>query len=200
MLAQQLKAATGLDLQKDVIYWMGDCSLFVRGTSVSELDGALIIETKDEAASGRFISALGQPRARARPTIPATAWARCQHPAAARASRSRARIFPKPVHLFQAKGRVVLAYGDKAAADAIDPATTLGDSADFTAARDSLGDYDVSFFVLMQPIFDLVDSTGAGDGRGWLKAKPYLEPLNALVGGTPGDGDSLSSAVKLIVK
>ena len=57
-IEQQLKAATGLDLQRDVIDWMGDFGIFVRGTSVAELDGALIIETKDEAASGRFISAL----------------------------------------------------------------------------------------------------------------------------------------------
>ena len=44
-IEQQFKAATGLDLQKDVIDWMGDFGIFVRGTSVSELDGALMVET-----------------------------------------------------------------------------------------------------------------------------------------------------------
>ena len=34
-IERQLKAATGLDLQKDVIAWMGDFGVFVRGTSVS---------------------------------------------------------------------------------------------------------------------------------------------------------------------
>ena len=43
---QQFKAATGLDIQKDVIDWMGDFGVFVRGKAVSELDGALIVETK----------------------------------------------------------------------------------------------------------------------------------------------------------
>ena len=33
-IAQQLKAATGLDLQKDVIDWMGDFGIFARGNSV----------------------------------------------------------------------------------------------------------------------------------------------------------------------
>ena len=36
---QQFKAATGLDLQTDVLDWMGDFGVFVRGTSVDELDG-----------------------------------------------------------------------------------------------------------------------------------------------------------------
>ena len=80
------------------------------------------------------------------------------------------------------------------------PADKLGDSADYTAARDSLGDYDISFFLLTKPILDLVESTEAATDADWQKAKPYLEPLNALVGGTSGDGDSLRSAVKLIVK
>jgi hypothetical protein len=52
----------------------------------------------------------------------------------------------------------------------------------------------------MQPIFDLVESTDAASDADWQHAKPYLEPLGALVGGTSGDGDSLRSAVKLIVK
>ena len=55
---RQFKAATGLDLQEDVIAWMGDFGVFVRGSTVAELDGALVVETTDEAASGRFLSAL----------------------------------------------------------------------------------------------------------------------------------------------
>ncbi len=94
----------------------------------------------------------------------------------------------------------MFAYGDAAAKDAVDPADKLGDSPDFTAAKDSLGDYDVSFYLLMQPILDLVESTAAATDADWQKAKPYLEPLSALVAGTSGDGDDLRSAFKLIVK
>ena len=41
----------------------------------------------------------------------------------------------------------------------------------------------------MQPILDLVDSTGAASDADWQEAKPYLEPLSALVAGTSGEGD-----------
>ncbi len=198
VIEQQLKAATGLDFQRDVIDWMGDFGVFVRGTSVAELDGALIVETKDEAASGRFISALerlaksqGQGAVQIGPL---------DAPGGGKGFTARGPEIPKPIHVFQKGGRVVFAYGDAAASDAVNPANKLGDSADYTAARDSLGDYDISFFLLTKPILDLVESTGAATDADWQKAKPYLEPLNALVGGTSGDGDSLRSAVKLIVK
>ena len=197
-IEQQLKEATGLDLQKDVIAWMGDFGVFVRGTRVSELDGALIVETTDEAASGRFISALerlaktqGQGQVRVGPLTA---------PGGGTGFTASGAVIPKPIHVFQKSGRVVFAYGDAAASDAVNPDNTLGDAADYTAARDSLGDYDISFFLLAQPILDLVESTDAASDADWQKAKPYLEPLNALVGGTSGDGDSLRSAVKLIVK
>jgi Protein of unknown function (DUF3352) len=198
VVAQQLRAATGLDLQKDVIDWMGDFGVFVRGTSVAALDGALVIETSDEAASGRFIAALerlaktqGQGELEVGPlTVPG----------GGDGFTLRSADIPKPVHVFQKSGRVVFAYGDAAAKDAVEPAEKLGDSAEFAATRDSLGNYDVSVYMLMQPIIELADSAGASSDSDWQSAKPYLEPISALVGGTAGDGDDFKSAIKVVVK
>jgi hypothetical protein len=197
-IEQQFRAATGLDLQKDVLDWMGDFGIFVRGTGVSELDGALVIETKDEAASGRLIAALeGFAKTQAGGGVQIGPLAA---PGGGEGFTARAAEVPKPIHVFQRDGRVVFAYGDAAASDAVGGGDTLGDSPDYMAATESLGDYDVSFYLLMQPILDLVDSTEVAGDADWQKAKPYLEPLSALVGGTSGDGDRLRSAVKLIVK
>jgi Protein of unknown function (DUF3352) len=197
-IEQQFKASTGLDLQNDVLDWMGDFGIFVRGTSVADLDGALIVETSDEAASGRFIGALerlarsqGQGNVRIGPL---------SAPGGGDGFTASGAGVPKPVHVFQRDGRVVFAYGDPAASDAIDPGEKLGDSSEYTDATGSLGDYDISFYLLMQPIFDLVDSTEAASDADWQKAKPYLEPLSALVGGTSGEGDDLKSALKIVVK
>ncbi len=54
----QFKAATGLDLQQDVLSWMGDFGIFARGKTVASLDGALVVETSDEAKSARFLAAI----------------------------------------------------------------------------------------------------------------------------------------------
>src|SRR5215210_3944393 len=195
---QQLKASTGLDLQNDVIDWTGDFGIFVRGKSVSELDGALIVETKDEQASGRFLAALER-LAKSQAQTDELRIGPLALQGGGEGFTARGSGIPKPIHVFQKSGRVVFAYGDTAASDAVDPADRLGDSADFQAATESLGDYKVSFYLLVQPILDLVDSTDAATDADWQKAKPYLEPLGALVGGTAGDGDEMRSAVKLTV-
>jgi hypothetical protein len=200
VVEQQLRGATGLDLQKDVIAWMGDFAVFARGSSVAELDGALVIETKDEAASGRFIAALERLAKGQSARAGGLEIGPLQAPGGGDGFTVGGAGIPKPIHVFQRNGRVVLAYGDAAATDAADASDKLGDSPDFAAARDSLGDYNVSFYVLMQPIFDLVDSTDTATDADWQKAKPYLEPLSALVAGTSGEGDDVKSAVKLVVK
>jgi Protein of unknown function (DUF3352) len=188
----QFKAATGLDLQKQLA-WMGDFGVFVRGTTLANLDGALVVQTSDEAESGRFLSAIER-------------LVRTQSDGGADIQRRSGGFavqidgVPKPIQAFVESGKVVFAYGDAAAKDAVDAAEKLGDSPDFTSASDSLGDYNVSFYVLMKPILDLVDSTSAADDADWQDAKPYLEPLSALVGGTSGSGDDVKSAFKLIVK
>jgi len=197
-IAQQLKAATGLDLQRDVIDWMGDFGIFARGSTVSDLNGALVVETSDEQASGRFIAALERlAKGQAEEGIEVGP---LRAPGGGEGFSVGGGGIPKLIHVFQRNGRVVFAYGDEAAGDAVDASDKLGDDPDFTATSESLGDYDVSFYVLLQPIFDLVDSTDTANDADWQKAKPYLEPLSALVGGTSGDGDDLKSAFKIIVK
>jgi hypothetical protein len=189
----QFKAATGLDLQQDVLSWMGDFGIFVRGTSLGNLDGALVVQTSDEAKSERFLEALER-------------LARTQSDGGTQIRRRDGGYtvaiegVPKPIHAFVESGKLVFAYGDAAAKAAVDPADTLGDSPDFTSVKESLGDYEVSLYVLVKPILDLVDSTEAGSDADWQDAKPYLEPLNALVAGTSGSGDDLKSAFKIVVK
>ena len=108
---------------------------------------------------------------------------------------------PQPIHLFQRDGKVVLAYGDSAAEDALAPAQKLGDSAEFSQAEEALGgDYDLSFYMAVGPVLSLADAAGAGGDATWQQVKPYLEPLGALVGGAREDGDKLRSAFGVTVK
>ncbi|HZG49035.1 MAG TPA: DUF3352 domain-containing protein [Thermoleophilaceae bacterium] len=196
-LDQQFRAFTGLDLQEDVLAWMGDFGIFVRGTSLAELDGALVVETSDPAASGRLIARL---RALASSQDDSgTSVGPLSAPGGGDGFTVRDSGASQPIHLFQRNERFVIAYGDRAAADAISPAKTLGDSADYGAASESLAGYDVSFYLAVEPILQLAESAGAASDEGWQEAKPYLEPLRAMVGGTKGEGDDLRSAFKLIV-
>jgi hypothetical protein len=199
VLEQQFRAATGLDLQDDVIAWMDGVAMFARGESLDELDGALIIETTDEAASGRLIAALA--RLASQQGGGSVEIGPLSAPGGGEGNTARIAGVPKPIHFFQRDGRVVLAYGDAAARDAVDPSEKLGDSAEFSEAVDSLGsDYEVSFLLRVAPILSIVDSTDAASDADWQEAKPYLEPLSALVAGSADEGDKVKSAFKIIVE
>jgi hypothetical protein len=189
-LAQQLEATTGLDLDKDVLSWMGDASLFVRGTSVPQLNGALVVETSDEAASKRFIDTIAR--------LVGKTGQVSRRPGGYKLETSG---LPQPIHLFQSEGKVVLAYGDAAARDALHPAGRLGDTQGYKDAQQALGGgYDLAFYLAVPPIVQLVDSTGAHDDETWQKIKPYLEPIGALAAGGKKDGDDLRSAFGITVK
>jgi hypothetical protein len=196
VIASQFRAATGLDLDQDVLGWMGDFAVFVRGTSLSELNGAVVIETTDPEASQRLLGRLEQ-LARRQPGE-GTSVGRLSVPGGGQGFTLRNADVPAPVHVFQRGDRVVVAYGDAAAEDALSPGERLGESSDFTDAAQSIDGYDVSFYLATAPVLGLVDSAAAGDAD-WASARPYLEPLAALVGGTAGDNDELRSAFKILV-
>jgi hypothetical protein len=157
------------------------------------------VETSDEAASGRAIDAVARlVRENAGPDESVGPLALG---GGGEGVTFRSAEVPEPIHLFQRDGKVVLAYGDAAARDALGPADKLGDSAAFADAEEALGgDYVVSFYAAIEPILALADSAGAAGDEDWRKVKPYLEPLGALVGGARKDGDKLRSAFGLTVK
>jgi Protein of unknown function (DUF3352) len=198
VIENQLETATGLDLQSDVLGWMGDFGLFVRGTSLAELDGGLVVETTDPAATERFLSRLGQ-LARAQ-NDPGTRVEPLSAPGGGEGFTVRDDGVPQPIHLFVRGDRFVIAYGDSAARDAIHPPETLGDSQAFSEAAGSLDGYEPSFFLDMPSVLSLVDSTELSSDPQWAQIRPYLEPLTALIGGTSGDGDAVTQAFKIYME
>jgi Protein of unknown function (DUF3352) len=198
MLEQQFETATGLQLKRDVLDWMGDFAIFARGTSLPELEGALVVETTDPAATRVFIARL-RDLAREQ-SEPGTRIAPLELPGAGDGFTVRDSHVPQPIHVFMGDDRFVIAYGDAAAEDAVDPAERLGDAPGFEAAARSIQGYDPSFYLSMGPVLELVDSTPAGSAEDWQKARPYLEPIGALVAGTAGDSDELRAAFKIVIE
>jgi hypothetical protein len=187
-----VRAATGLTSDQ-LIGWMGDFTLFVRGESVSELDGALVVETTDEAASARALEGLAR---LARSADDGTRVLGLD--VAGEGFKLSSPDAPQPIYVYQREGRVVFAYGERAARDALAPPQRLADAGDFKAAADSLGDgYDVSTWLAVEPILKLIDDTPAADQAEWRQARRYLEPVSALIAGAKKDGDRVSSVLRI---
>lgn len=107
---------------------------------------------------------------------------------------------PQPVFLYQRDDRVVIAYGEQAAKDALDPAGKLVDSSEYKDATASLEDgYTVATFLAIPPILELVESTPLAADADFQQVKSYLEPLGALFAAGKKDGDDLDSLLRLTV-
>jgi hypothetical protein len=193
----QFRTATGLDLDRDLLGWMGDFAVFVRGTSVTGLNGGIVIETTDRAASRRLITRVAALAERSRSTLAGADVGPLTAPGGGEGFTLRDDDTPAPIHVFQRDDRFVVAYGDAAAEGALAPADRLGDSPEFTDAAQSIDGYAVTFYLALAPVIELADSE-VGDDPDWQSAKPYLEPLEAIVSGTAGDDDELRTALKIL--
>jgi hypothetical protein len=194
-IAAQVKQATGLDLEADVFSWVGDTGFYVRGESEADLDGAVVIESTDDAkaeiAFGKLIGLIGK-EAGAQPEP-----IELEGAASAFALEAGA---GKPVVLARGQGRIVAAFGEAAATDALQPDAQLGDSDLYGEAEEVLGDdFAPSFLLSMPAVIKLVEATGQADAD-FEEARPYLEAFGSITSGGKADGDRVESRVAVSLK
>lgn len=196
---EQFEAATKLDLRQDVLSWMGDLTVFSRGTSEAELEVGVAIQTSDPAASRRALDAVRRLIARQ-----ASGSEKVSPLALSGGGDGFTLTTPglnEPVHAALRDRQVVIAYGDSAAADLFEPSDTLGDNSDFSAASDRLGDgFAVGNYLDFGPVLELAESEGASEDPDYEEAKPYLVPLARLIAGTKEDGDVVVSRTRIEVR
>ena len=187
-IAGQVKQSTGLDLQQDVFSWVGDVGLFVRGTDMATLDGALVIGSTDdaraEAAFAKIVGLIGkQTGAAPKPT---------QVDGAEAAFAIAAPGADKPVILARGEGSVVAAYGERGGGRRAAPDAKLGDTDGFGAAEEILGDgMEPSFLLSIADVVKLADATGETDAE-FDKARPYLETLGVVTSGGKSEATACS--------
>lgn len=191
---QQLRAQTGLDLQRDVLAALGDMALFVRGSSLLTLGGGAVIKSSDPAAARRLVDKLGslierQAGGAARSTSTTVG--------GARGIRITSGQMPGAINAVVKDDTLVIAYGDLAARDALAPASRLGDSPDYKAAQESLGGSQPALFVVFGPISELVGTQADPQAQ---QAKTYLSGLKTLAVGTKQEGDTQTARFVLTVK
>lgn len=183
----QVRRQTGIDVRRDLIRWMGDGGIFVRGTAVSDLGGALVVRSSDPAATARVVPRLGRVVARSAPGARVAPLRRAGVDAGV---TLRFAALPLPIHLVAADDRFVLAVTDGALDAALDPARPLGESRAFRDAGARLGDgVRPSLFMDLGPVGELVDGTGAVQGREAEEARRVLERLTTIAAGARRDGD-----------
>ena len=193
----QVRRATGLDLNEDLLAWMGDLGGFARGTSLEGLGVGVVIESKDPATSRRSLEVLGR-TARREADAEDVRVRRLTLPGGGDGFTIQAPELPAPVHVAQRGDRVAVALGDEATEDLLEPSQTLADDGEFKAAAGRLGDdFEVANYFEVAPVIELAESEGASSNPDYLKAKPYLEPFLRVVSGSRKDDDVVLSRTRI---
>ena len=183
----QLKARSGIDLREDVLSWMGDSAIFVRGTSKGSVGGALVVRSKDPQKStalvGKLATFLRQQNVDVR-----------ELSGVGGVDRGLQLSFgpgSPQVFVAAAGNRFVVAVGRSSLLAALRPAGRLGANATFRRAASQLGEgIRPSFYLDLASVLKLVEATGSGTDPDFRKAKPYLQAFTAIVAGGERDGDT----------
>jgi hypothetical protein len=181
----QLKQQAGIDVQKDFLAWIGQSGLFVRGTSLTDVGGALVVQSKDPAATK---AALSKSR-----TIVAGAGLRPKDLSGSGIDDGFSVTAPgsTPVEIFAALAgnRFVLAVSKSALDEAIKPTGKLGDDDTYKAAAAQLGDGLKPVFLLDFPKISGLIGLAAGSQPGFSRVRPYLDKIGTVAAGSKRDGD-----------
>jgi hypothetical protein len=182
-MLQQLKGSLGVDVQKDLLSWMGDAAVFVRGTSVNDLGGALVVQSKDPAASREAIGSLK----RLLTTFDVKTQPLTGVDGAEGLTLSAGKL-PEGVLIASKDDKFVVAYGRAALKDALAGGSPLGDTAPFKAAAGLLDGAKPSLFLDTPQVVKLLAAT-AGNDPGFAKAKPTLDAFGPAAAGASSEGD-----------
>jgi hypothetical protein len=204
-ITQQLQAETGLDLERDILSWMGDFGGFVRGTSPTNVDGGIVFEVTDRQAAAAALLKFRQYLRRQGAPIKREA-------SGFLGFTIQDQGMPQPIHIALGEQRLAVAYGDDATAEALGSPSTLGSDSTFRDARARLGDgFAPALYIEIQQLIGFiregfVDAIAQQDALGFpdeaaesresldrfdTEVMPNLEPFKFVVAGSKTEGDAV---------
>jgi Protein of unknown function (DUF3352) len=155
----------GLDLDRDLLGWIGHAGFFVRGTTPEAVDGGLVIQTTDvrrsDDAFGRIVGAIQRERGTAARPVAI--------PGADQAFAIGDGRSSRPLVLARGSERVVAASGAAAAEAAFGTDDRLGDTDLYNEAMDLVGT-EPSVLVSMPRVLELHADELTAEDRRFLEA------------------------------
>ena len=191
----QVEQATGASIDQ-LTNALGDAVVYVRGDRQKNLNGALVVQTKDPDLTGRLLTQLE--------TLVRLGSQGTTKPLQLGGGGTGFQIndptqTPQPIEIAQQGDKIVIGYGANSVAQSLAPPQKLSDSPTFSSAKGRVSDLGTDFFLDFPTVFRLAEAGGAKADPDFRRAKPYIDALSYLVSGsgTKGDQAELKAVVGL---
>jgi uncharacterized protein DUF3352 len=177
-LLAQLGASTVL--RKSLERWAGAGGLFVSGSGLLDLQAALVIDSKDPAASRSAVGELAAVAQRAGARV-----ASVSIPGTDAAASVKVAGFPAVIYVANGDGKLVVGLGRASVLGALHPSSTLATSPAYAAAGSALGDGVKPSLILEFPmLLSLLEAIGVTQSEALAGVLPNLKSLGRLTAGS----------------
>ncbi len=182
-------SSPGLDVQRNLLSWAGPAGIYASGSSLLNLQAALVITSTDPAHARAGFAALEQAYRAAGGQVSPTSVS-----GAATAVTIKLPSFPLALTMASGQGRFVIGVGASSVQEALNPSSTLAGTPAYTAAANALGQgLQPSAIVEFHTLSGLLEALGLNQAQGISGFASAIAPLGTLA---VGGGESLADGVR----
>jgi hypothetical protein len=182
-IERQFRTQTGIDLQQDILSWMGDGGVFVSGTGPGDVQGAVVIESNNPRKTVEAIARIGGLLLQSGEDIGFYEPGALYEGFVLRQPADRSR---EPIYVVfdEVNSRAIVTYGQEARLEAVSPDLVSNNGAFKRAMRD-LGDgYTPRAYVHVPTLVQLLENFNLISGRTYDDAKPFIAPVSHITIGS----------------
>jgi hypothetical protein len=178
-----------LNVQRDLLSWAGPAGLYASGSSLLNLQAALVITPTNPAHARAAVATLARAYRAAGAQISHTSVT-----GAETAVTVKLASFPLTLTIAYGSGKFVVGVGAPSVQEALNPQTTLGSTPGYTSAASTLGQgIQPSALVEFHTLSGLLEGLGLNQAQGLSGFASAIAPLETLVA---GGGETLPGGVK----
>jgi hypothetical protein len=182
-------SSPAIDVQRDLLSWMGATGIYVSGSSILNLQAAVVIDSKNPALSRAAVAKLASAYREAGAETSSTSI-----PGTETAITVKLPDFPLALTIADGQGKLILGLGTSSIEEALSPQSTLAGGALYSSAASALGQgIQPSAAIEFHTLDGLIESLGLNQAPGFSGIASALAPLSSLAA---GGGESLSDGVK----
>jgi Protein of unknown function (DUF3352) len=182
-------SSPSIDVQRDLLSWIGPTGVYVSGSSILNLQAAVVITSKNPALSRAAVAKLARAyREAGGETAPTSI------PGTEAAVTVKLPSFPLALTLADGQGKFVLGLGQASIQESLSPQSMLASSSLYSSAAAALGQgIQPSAAIEFHTLQGIVESLGLSQAPGFSGIASTLQALQTLDAGT---GESLPGGVK----